>query len=50
MTSPGRVPAHVFLSQIRAEACQEIQSEPSRLLLGVPALRALQVPLLPASS
>ena len=48
VTFLGGVPAHIFLSQIRVEACQEIQSEPAMLLLSVPALRALQV-LLPLS-
>lgn len=50
VTFLGLVPACVFLSQIRAEAYQEIQPEPTRLLLllGVLALRALQA-LLPLS-
>lgn len=46
----GGVPAHIFLSQIRAEACQEIHSEPAMLLLSVPTPRALLALLPPTLS
>lgn len=48
VTFLGGVPAHIFLSQIRAEACQEIHSEPAMLLLNVPAQKALLALLAPA--
>lgn len=44
------VPAHIFLSQIRAEACQEIHSEPAMLLLSVLTQRALLALLPPTPS
>jgi len=46
VTFLGSVPACIFLSQIRVEACQEIQSEPAMLPPSAPAPRALQA-LLP---
>lgn len=51
VTFLGGVPAHIFLSQIRAEACQEIHSEPVLLLLSVLTQRArlALLPLNPSS-
>lgn len=50
VTFLGDVPARIFLSQIRAEACQEIHSEPAMLLLSVPTQRALLSLLPPTPS
>lgn len=50
VTFLGGVPAHIFLSQIRAEACQEINSGPAMLLLSVLTQRALLPLLAPTRS